>query len=775
MQQLNPGSKLNNKYRILRFIGQGGFSFAYEAVQEPIGLKVCIKELIKKESRNTFLREGKILASLKSDSIVKVLDYFEENNTSYIVLEYLEGITLKEYVKQYGPISANQLFSSVLPLLSGLSLIHKHGLIHRDIAPDNLMVLGTDFTGSSFQTLHLKFFDFGTARESGKDDYTCTLKDGYSPIEQVSSQGDQGPTTDIYALSATLWYCLTGKIPDGAYSRLLDDNLKPPSSLGIEIDPELEDILMKGLSLQKENRPQSADEMLILVRKTQMMNKNACHKSEKTFSKRKSVFFAGGVFCFFAVLILSGIFLFHRNTPLEYNEKNMYQVTLTPNDKFTVAGYNKSIKILEERLKRFSVRSGKYSLTENEGVLTLLLLKEDFPENTAAGNNYKSTDIDSASVPEYVLKAYLTRAMELVIQSCEKGETFNENLKLDQTKDFTLTWHKDSIPGQDSDSTENSVQNSGGYYELNFSDDFLSRNSEKLKSWNNNYAIYQDPDDIPSVTPYTTIPMEDGKGCYLTDNDNGAFSELLKYNLTHQPLEHSFSISVKEQVDWKMDANDFGKKQIRENEIDDGIYCSVYGITTDGEETDCYQALQNRLDSLDVSYALGKMDNLTAVTKGCDGVAYRFLSLEINSTDEKMQYEDIWNLIACSHTFCLTDGNGNIAWIFDYITAEDENGITITQTELPDSFLNENQTIYLSYLNGADTICMLSGKVQEDGSCRFDRFADGAEISNDNRWIIPLIGTCIRNDLPTELLPYDLKFVNNTVNNWKSLGLFVER
>ena len=130
MQQLKPGSKLNNKYRILRFIGQGGFAFAYEAVQEPIGLKVCIKELFIKESRDTFLREGRILATLKSDSIVKVLEYFEENETSYIVLEYLEGITLKEYVKRYGPIPADQLFSAILPILSGLSRILKRGLIH---------------------------------------------------------------------------------------------------------------------------------------------------------------------------------------------------------------------------------------------------------------------------------------------------------------------------------------------------------------------------------------------------------------------------------------------------------------------------------------------------------------------------------------------------------------------------------------------------------------------------------------------------------------------
>lgn len=575
---------------------------------------------------------------------------------------------------------------------------------------------------------------------------------------------------------ATLWYCLTGKIPDGAYSRLLDDNLKAPSSLGIEIDPELEDILMRGLSLQKEDRPQSIDEMLAIVGREQAVKKAGDgSRVAKRPQKRKKVFFACGVFCLFAILTLLGVFLYRKNTPLEYNAETMYQVTLTPDDKFTVVGYNESIKILEERLKRFAVKSGRYSLTENKGVLTMLLLKEDFPKNTAGGNNYKSTDTDSASVPEYVLKAYLTRAVDLIIQSREKGDTFNENLKLDQTKDFTLTWHKGSVSEVESDSAMTSTQNSNGYYEVIFSKDFLSRNREKIRSWNNNYAIYQDPDDIPSVTPYTTIPMEDGRGCYLTDNDNGAFSDLLKYDLTHPPLEHSFSISIKEQVDWQTDDSSFGEDQVRENKINDGIYCSVYGSMTDGEEMDCYQALRNRLDSLDISYALGKMDALTAVTKGCDAPAYRFLSVKINSADEKLQYWDVWNLIACSHTFCLTDGDGNIGWIFDYTTTVDENGITIAQTELPGSFQDEDKTVYLSYLNGADTIRMMSGKVQGDGSCCFDHFANGAEISDDNRWIIPLIGTCIKNDLPVELLPYDLKLRNETVNDWKSLGLFIEK
>lgn len=766
MQQMKPGSQLNNKYRILRLIGQGGFAFAYEAIQEPIGLKVCIKELFMKESRDAFLREGRILATLKSDSIVRVLDYFEENDTSYIVLEYLEGVTLKEYVNQYGAIPAEQLFSAILPILAGLSLIHKQGLIHRDIAPDNLMVLGADLTEESSQPLRLKLFDFGTARESGKDEYTCTLKDGYSPIEQVSSQGNQGPTTDIYALSATLWYCLTGKTPDGAYSRLLDDNLKKPSKLGVEIDPELEEILMRGLALQKEDRPQSVDEMLALVsRKLAVKEGDDGRKAEKMPPKKKKIFLACGIFCFWGVLMLLGMFFYRKNTPLEYNPETMYQVTLTPDDKFTVAGYNDSIKILEERLKRFAEKSGTYSLTEKEGVLTVLLLKEDFPENTASGDNYKSVDVDTASVPEYVLKAYLTRAVKLVLQSCEKGDTFNETLKLNQTKDFTVTWHEGKIPGIDSENGEDSGQSSSGYYEVVFSQDFLSRNREKLESWNNNYAIYQDPDDIPSITPYRTIPMEDGRGCYLEDRDNGAFGDLLKYNLTHSPLEQSFSISIKEQVEWQTDDK---------NEPDDLLSCFVYGSMTDGEETDCYQALQNRLDRLGISCTLGKMDSLTAVTKGCDGAAYRFLAVRTDAADEKLQYVDIWNLIACSHTFCLTDEDGNIGWIFGYTATGDDNGITITQDDMQESFPDRDKTIYLSYLNGADRICMMAGKFQADGSCRFDRFADKTAVSDENRWVVSLIGTCIRNDLPVELLPYELKMGDKTVSDWKTLGLFVE-
>ncbi len=137
-----------------------------------------------------FLQEAQTLARFNEEpGIVSVYDFFEENNTAYIVMEYLDGITLKQFVSAKGKIPADALFRRMQPLIYVLGKVHAQDIIHRDISPDNIMVL-RDGT--------LKLLDFGAAREIGGDkSLSVMLKPGYAPYEQYRSNGRQGPWTDI--------------------------------------------------------------------------------------------------------------------------------------------------------------------------------------------------------------------------------------------------------------------------------------------------------------------------------------------------------------------------------------------------------------------------------------------------------------------------------------------------------------------------------------------------------------------------------------------------
>ena len=150
----------------------------------------------------------------KQPEIVSVRDFFAANGTAYIVMEYVDGTTFKELVKQRGGrIPAGELLYTMEPVFSALAAMHAVGLIHRDISPDNLML----------ERGAVRLLDFGCAREStqGDETMTITLKHGYAPIEQYQHRG-QGPWTDVYGLAATIYYCLTGKTPPQALDRLME-------------------------------------------------------------------------------------------------------------------------------------------------------------------------------------------------------------------------------------------------------------------------------------------------------------------------------------------------------------------------------------------------------------------------------------------------------------------------------------------------------------------------------------------------------------------------
>ena len=197
---------------------------------------------------------------LCDDKIVDFLDFFEENNTAYIVMEYVKGTDLRHYIRmQNRALTVREILPVMRPILFALHKVHQADLVHRDISPDNIMIL-PDGTA--------KLLDFGAAREvdhaeAGKELPQSTeaiLKHGFAPIEQYSRRGSLGPWTDVYALCATMYYCLTGRIPNAATERLMgDDNVDWRSIPGLT--EQQITALEKGMALRLEERFQSMEEL----------------------------------------------------------------------------------------------------------------------------------------------------------------------------------------------------------------------------------------------------------------------------------------------------------------------------------------------------------------------------------------------------------------------------------------------------------------------------------------------------------------------------------
>ena len=274
---LRKGTRLIGRYTIEGVLGQGGFGITYLGMDELHKKKVAIKEFFpqgivtrnieyedtvtvtlvgEKENydkgKERFLKEAQTMAMFSKDKgIVKALDFFEINNTAYIVMEYLEGVTLKQYLRENKRIVAEDLVELLVPLIEALDEIHSQGLIHRDISPDNIMVLPDG---------RIKLMDFGAARdytEFGEKSLSIVLKPGYAPPEQYQTHGIQGPWTDIYALCATMYKCITGENPPDAIDRLVDDHLKKISAFGFTVSPQIEEAIIKGMSVAAKDRYQN--------------------------------------------------------------------------------------------------------------------------------------------------------------------------------------------------------------------------------------------------------------------------------------------------------------------------------------------------------------------------------------------------------------------------------------------------------------------------------------------------------------------------------------
>ncbi|MCW2248328.1 hypothetical protein M2352_003962 [Azospirillum fermentarium] len=283
---LPPGTDLFGRYRTGRLLGQGGFGMTYLGWDERLQVKVAIKEYYPGNlvcrvangidvvpysdehgrsfdaGRVKFLEEARTLARLREvPAIVDVQDFFEANGTAYIVMELLEGRTLKRYVaEQNGRLDVRRTLAVLTPIMRALQSVHDQGMIHRDISPDNIFIT---VKGDR------KLLDFGAARQAAARQaagegggLTVMLKPGYAPPEQYTPDGRQGPWTDVYALCATAYCTLTGKAPPDATSRFMDDRVPSFAAMGASVPVAVEKVIMNGISMRWQDRPQSMLELM---------------------------------------------------------------------------------------------------------------------------------------------------------------------------------------------------------------------------------------------------------------------------------------------------------------------------------------------------------------------------------------------------------------------------------------------------------------------------------------------------------------------------------
>ena len=277
---LRAGTVLNGRYIVGRVLGQGGFGITYLAYDQSLKARVAVKEYMPNDmaarvgttvsvamkSRaedftyglERFQEEARTLAKFMGQpGIAGVTDYFDENDTSYFVMDYIEGISFKTYIANAGgKVSVQEALDVMIPVLRALTAVHAEGFIHRDVTPDNIYITKDG---------NVKLLDFGSARYSLGDkskSLDVILKVGYAPKEQYTRRGRQGPYTDVYSCAACLYAAITGYLPPESLERLDKDTLVPPSRAGVEIPLYLERAILKGLAVQPEERFQTAGEFL---------------------------------------------------------------------------------------------------------------------------------------------------------------------------------------------------------------------------------------------------------------------------------------------------------------------------------------------------------------------------------------------------------------------------------------------------------------------------------------------------------------------------------
>ena len=298
---LTPGTILRNRFIVGTVIGAGGFGITYKCFDTTLGVTVAAKEFYPaglvnrapgecrvgllsgdkeeqyKERRKRFLMEAQSVAQFgRAKDIVNVFDFFEENGTAYIIMEYIDDVLLKDYLDKQGKVDPEAAVSIIMPIIEAVKKIHSKGIIHRDISPDNIFITSEN---------SIKVFDFGAAQLNDSREGMAAdpvIKVGYSPLEQYRDKSKKGFYTDVYAVGAIFYQMLTGEKPIESTEREFKDELKSPKELGIKISGNMDRAVMEALSVRPELRFQGIQQF-----QEALQNKRIAEYPKEKIRKRK--------------------------------------------------------------------------------------------------------------------------------------------------------------------------------------------------------------------------------------------------------------------------------------------------------------------------------------------------------------------------------------------------------------------------------------------------------------------------------------------------------
>lgn len=327
---LDPGTIIGGKYIVGRVLSYGGHTVSYMGMDAEKNRKVIVKEYLPsdfstrsegekevtiysgdgqqqfEQGLTNFLNEANRIQHLQNiNGIAKVYDCISENETGYVISEYVEGHTLKEILETGKRYSAEEAADFIRKILQGLVEVHRMDIVHCDISPETIMITSSG---------DIKLTDFGATRyvtTANSKSLSIILKRGFAPEEQYRSKGVRGPWTDVYALGAVMYYMITGTVPQESVERALSDDLKEPSKLGISIPKNIENALMNALNVYQKDRTPSAEAFLAELNSREVKRIKVKQQKNKT---GKIPIWAKALVAGLACVVIAGGVYIVRNT-----------------------------------------------------------------------------------------------------------------------------------------------------------------------------------------------------------------------------------------------------------------------------------------------------------------------------------------------------------------------------------------------------------------------------------------------------------------------------